>query len=170
MKKLLSTLLIVCMMFLLLPGCKSKEAFKLEDITIEEVESKLGDKEDFYLLVERDNCPFCSKLNDYIEESKGTHGGLMVYRLDVTSYELKKPSDDARTLVSEDAYGKRFLAEFPYFYYTPTIYRIEKGVPVKAGVGYNVNNQSVAIWGVDSTADLDTASEVPFWDFLEGKD
>lgn len=162
--------LIVCLtaVFLCmgLSACASNHTYKQIDITMDELEQKLEDQESFKLLIERDNCPFCEQLNEYIQETKADHG-VTVYRLDVTDFDFKRENEGDTTLVSENENGKKFLEEFPYFLYTPTIYTITDGVPEQAAIGYNGEEQSMSLWDVDSTIDWDKADTIGVWEYLE---
>lgn len=154
---------------LLIAGCSSRDAFKITSITMAELSEKMQDDESFLLLVERDNCPFCEALNEYIDQTKAEHPGIEVYEINTSSMEMKKPTEQSRTLVSDSEAGKKFLRMFPYFYYTPTIYRIEDGEPVEAGIGYDSSTHSIALWDVDSSADLETARQQDVWKYLSGE-
>ncbi len=149
-----------------LTACAAKKDFREEPVTMAELNEKIEKKESFKLLVERDNCPFCQELNDYVDETKKDHDGT-VYVLDVTDFDFKREKEDDLTLVSENEDGKQFLALFPYFLYTPTIYTIEKGVVQQAAIGYDPQNQTMSLWDVDSSIDWDSAETTGVWDYLE---
>lgn len=168
MKKIWNWILPVLCSVCLLAGCQAKAPFERISITADTLQQMVNDKESFVLLVERDNCPFCEALNEYMDSTSASHPGVTVYVLDISSMDLKKPTTDARTLVSSTAAGKLFLEICPYFYYTPTMYHFINGQAVDAGVGINANTHEVSLWGVDSTADLDTARQVNVWTYIEG--
>lgn len=167
-KRLTKTLLAVCFA-LMLTACtgSQREPFEMKEITMDELAKKMDDGETFTLLVERDNCPFCQAMNEYMEETKGEHPGITVYRLDTTDYELFREQEGDMTLISTTEQGQAFLARFPYFLYTPAFYKIVDGQPVEAGIGYDESRQAVSLWGVDSTIDWNQSKPIGVWDFLE---
>lgn len=168
MKRLIKGLLIGCLFLILLPGC-SREPFTKETIDMEQLNEMVEKQESFVLLIERDNCPFCQALNEYMDDTQEEHAGITVYVLDITDMDLKKPDEDAKTLVADTESGKQLLELVPYFYYTPTLYRFEDGKATAAGIGYNSSTYEVSLWGVDSSADLETAETRNVWDFIEQK-
>ncbi|EOS61833.1 hypothetical protein C815_00421 [Firmicutes bacterium M10-2] len=147
-------------------GCAADHTYKQIDVTMDEVEQKIKDGDTFNLLVERDNCPFCEQLNEYIEDTKENHG-VTVYRLDVTDFEFKREKEEDTTLISDHADGKKFLETFPYFLYTPTIYKIDEGEITEAAIGYNSEQEEMSLWNVDSTIDWDKADTIGVWEYLE---
>lgn len=156
---------------LLFAGCSSPQQqgpFEMEDISMEQLSQKMDAKETFTLLVERDNCPFCVAMNSYIEETKADHPGIHVYRLDTTGYELYRENEGDMTLISSTEDGQAFLARFPFFLYTPAIYKIQEGRPVEAGIGYDEARHSVSLWNTTSTIDWNAARPVDLWEFLGG--
>lgn len=161
----------VCMLMacLFMAACSNQPAYTQTDITMDQLEQKIADKESFVLLVERDNCPFCEAMNQYIQETKKDHPGVEVFRLDTTDFELYKQNKEDKTLVSESEDGKALLKLLPYFLYTPAIYQYENGVTNTAGIGYDQSNHTVSRWDTTSTIDFDTAEEVDVWTFLEGQ-
>jgi thioredoxin-related protein len=166
MKKLKIFILLGCLLCTL-SACTSKEAFKKEEIDVAALQEMISEKQDFVLLIERDNCPYCQALNEYLEQSQDEHPNTVVYVLDITDLDMKKPTDEAKTLVSTTADGKTLLKIVPYFYYTPTMYRFEEGVPVEAAIGYNSSTYEISLWDVTSTIDFDTAQTENAWTFIE---
>lgn len=158
-------LLGICFFF---AGCSSKAStpFEEEEITLSELEEKMDNKETFILLVERDSCPFCEALNLYIDQTKDQYGDVHLYKLNTTNYELYRENEGDLTLVSTSSEGQAFLSRFPYFLYTPVIYKIQKGQPIDAGVGYDSNRHTVSNWDVDSPIDWNQAKPVELWTFL----
>lgn len=153
---------------LLLAGCSQKEAFELIPIDVEELETMVQEKEDFVLIVERDNCPFCDAMNEYIESTKQEHPDVKAYVIDISALDMKKPTEEAVTLISSTSEGKRLLKILPYFYYTPTMYQFEKGQASLAGIGYNSQTNETSLWDTTSSIDFDAAKTENVWDFLEG--
>ena len=166
--KFFKAMMAVCLACVL-SAC-SKPQYTQTDITVDELIEMEEKGEDFILLVERDQCPFCEALNEYIQETKQDHPDVKVYRIDTTNFDLKKVNQEDKTLVSTSEEGQKFLKEIPYFLYTPAIYRYEDGVAKDAGLGFGTQDQTVSLWDVDSTVDFDTAKTVPVWDYLEGKE
>lgn len=152
-----------------LAGCSapaSQKPFEISDISMDELSQKMDEGESFTLLVERDSCNFCQSMNVYLEKTKDEHPGIQVYRLNTTDYELYRENEGDMTLVSSTPEGQAFLARFPFFLYTPAIYKIQDGRPVEAGIGYDEARQSVSVWNTDSTIDWTAARPVDLWDFL----
>lgn len=158
-------------LMLFIAGCSSESVtpFEMEDITLDQLETMMDDKKSFFLLVERDACPFCSALNAYIDQTKGQYGDVHLYRLDSTDFELYRENEGDMTLISTNNQGQAFLARFPYFLYTPAIYKIVNGQPTSAGIGYDSNRHTISSWGVDSTINWNEAKPVELWTFLEAK-
>ncbi len=148
---------------------EQRAPFEIRDITMDEVAQKMDGGETFTLLVERDNCPFCAALNEYMEETKDEHPGITVYRLDTTDFELFREQEGDMTLISTTDQGQAFLSRFPYFLYTPAIYRIQDGKPIDVGVGYDESRQAVSLWNVDTTIDWNQSKPIGVWEFLEGE-
>ena len=121
----------------------------------------------FLLLVEREGCEFCQAMNDYIEETKGDHPEVHLFRLDTTDFDLVKENAEDKTLVSSTEEGKEWLKLQPYFLYTPAIYRYENGKSDEAAIGYNVVTEEISLWNTTSTIDFDTAKTEGLWEFLE---
>ncbi len=81
--KLLLALLFVPV--LLLSACTTKRSeFTITDVTVQDVRDMAEDGDTFLLLVEREGCEFCQAMNDYIEETKGDHPEVHLFRLDTT--------------------------------------------------------------------------------------
>ncbi|MBP3852490.1 MAG: hypothetical protein J6D36_08090, partial [Erysipelotrichaceae bacterium] len=74
-------------------GCVSREPYQQIDLTADQLQKKLDQKESFLLLVERENCPFCEKLDVYKEKTKEEHFNVTVYRLDSTDFKLEQQED-----------------------------------------------------------------------------
>lgn len=162
-------LALALMLLLSLFGCStpmSSQPFAIEDITMEQLEKKMDDKETFTLLVERDECNFCNAMNAYMDETKDEHPGIHLYKLNTTAFELYRENEGDMTLISSTEEGQAFLARFPYFLYTPAIYKIKDGKPVDAGIGYDESRHTVSNWNVDSTIDWNAAKPVDLWSFL----
>ncbi len=151
---------------LLLMSACSKTNFQEVEVSMQEVETMFENKESFQILVERDNCPFCESLNQYIEDTKQGHA-LTVYKLDTTDFEFSKRKQEDEVLQSGTEEGQKFLEKFPYFLYTPTIYTIQDGVVRSAAIGFNEENKTMSEWNVDSSIDWDKADEVDVWKYLE---
>lgn len=154
---------------LMLCGCHSDNVakpFVIEDISTETLLEKMEAKESFTVMIEREGCHFCQAMNEYLEETKNEHPGIQVYHIDTTDLGLYKETDDADTLVSDSKEGQEFLAEFPYFFYTPAVYRIEGGEPVDAGIGYDASHHTLENWTVDAPIDWNAAKPVDVWSFL----
>lgn len=151
-----------------LAGCSSKAStpFEEEDITLSQLEEMMDNKETFILLVERDSCPFCEALNLYIDRTKEQYGDVHLYKLNTTNYELYRENEGDLTLVSTSADGQAFLARFPYFLYTPVIYKIQRGQPIDEGVGFDSNLNTISNWNVDSPIDWNQAKPIELWTFL----
>ncbi|MBM6808638.1 hypothetical protein [Faecalicoccus pleomorphus] len=165
MKKFLSCLSLCCLV--LLSGCSSPEAFQEVEIDAKELQEKLDDKEDFVVIVEREGCSYCEALDAYIEETKQEHAGLVLYKLDSTDFDLKREKEEDMTLVTTNEDGQILLKMAPYFLYTPSLYIVEDGKAIQAGIGYNDLTHEVSLWDVDSTIDFDKAEPLSFWTFVE---
>lgn len=165
--------LAVCLLMAvsLLAGCSStkddKDDFTIETISMSEAAKKMEDKETFVLMFERDNCPFCEKLNDYIAQTSEEHSGLKVYRVETTDFELYREHEGDKTLISDSEDGKKLLELFPYFLYTPAVYQIKDGVPVKMAAGFDEQRNTISTWDVDSTVDLNVAQPADVYEFFE---
>lgn len=158
-----------CVLFLCLGliGCQSNEAFQEIDLSVKELQTKLEDQDDFVVIIEREECPYCEALQEYIEETKDEHPNLVLYRIDSTDFNLTKIDENTKQLQSDTKGGKLLLEMAPYFYYTPTMYVIEDGKATHAAVGYSETNHEVSLWDVDSVIDFDLADTQNFWEFLE---
>lgn len=166
LKKLLSLFVVLGLGMMMAAGCASRKPFEIRDITMSEAASKMDEKETFVLMFERDNCPYCQALNDYIEKTKGEHPDTVIYRVDATSFELFREQEGDMALISNSDDGKELLKRFPYYLYTPAIYLIQEGVPTQVGVGFDETNDTVSVWEVTSTINWDQAEAVNVWDFI----
>ncbi|WP_276886081.1 hypothetical protein [Allobaculum stercoricanis] len=169
-KKLISTTM-ACAVLFSFTGCANgqdaNKELEIKEINMEVLQEMIADKETFTLMVERDNCPFCNSMNTYLEETKADHKGQYnVYRLDTTDYELYREAEGDMTLISSTEEGKQFLSIFPYFLYTPSIYKIEEGLPVDVGIGYDEANYTISNWNVDSTINWEQARPIDVWTYL----
>lgn len=167
MRKRFLVLLLIPLLLLSACGQADRSEFTETDITVEDLKDMTEAGDTFLLLVERDGCEFCQALNEYIDETKGDHPEVHVFRIDTTDFDLKKVNAEDKTLVSDNAEGKEFLEMLPYFLYTPAIYRYENGKAVEAAIGFNVSTDEISLWDVDSTIDFDTAKTEGVWEFLE---
>lgn len=140
--------------------------FEIKDIDMAQLEQMMNDKETFVLIAERDNCPFCTALNEYLEQTKADHTGVIVYRIDTTDFHLMREKEGDMTLISDTEDGQEFLSLFPYFLYTPTLYQIQEGKPVQAALGYDEQQATVSLWSPDSSIDWNEAKPVGVWGFL----
>lgn len=145
----------------------NRQEYRQEPLTITQLIEKMDNEESFVLLAERDECPFCESLNEYIEQTKGSHNGLVVYTVDTTPFNLYREGGNAKTLSSDTNDGKDFLEIFPYFFYTPTLYQIRAGIVVNSGIGYNEADHTVSVWEVDSPVRFEIADAVNVWTFIE---
>lgn len=166
MKKIL-TILCASILCLSLFGCQQKTPFQEKSLTASQLQKKIDKKQSFIVIVERENCPYCEALNKYIKETKDEHPNLVLYKIDTTKYGFTKKDEDSKQLTSSTKEGKTFLNIVPYFYYTPTLYVIQKGKPKHAGIGYDEQTKSISLWDVDSPIDFDSADTQEFWEFLE---
>lgn len=145
---------------------ESASAYQQVDIDIDQLSAMMDEGQTFTLLVERDNCPFCEQLNAYIDSTKDEHDGVVVYHLDVSDYEMYREQEGDMTLISETEAGQEFLSRFPYFLYTPAIYKVDNGQPVSEALGYDAARYTVSLWNVDSPIDWDSAKPVDVWEYL----
>ena len=67
MKKLL-TIFCAFILCIGLVGCSSKEPFEIKEITATKLQKKLDHKDSFVLIIERENCPYCESLQEYIKQ------------------------------------------------------------------------------------------------------
>lgn len=163
-KKLFSLLL--CSV-LVLSGCViQKKDYEEIDITYEELQEKIENKETFVVEVHRENCPYCEKAAHFVEETKQEHPNVVLYRLDCTDWELKT-NEDQTALYSETEIGKTFLEQFPGFYYTPTFYAFKNGEAIESAVGFNELSAAVSIWNVETVVDFTQANYEFYWNFIE---
>ena len=106
-------------------------------------------------------------IDSYIETTQEEHPGIVLYRLDITDFDLVRQAEDDMTLVSQSEEGQILLDMAPYFLYTPTLYIIENGEATQAGIGYDETTKEVSLWDVDSTIVFDQAKGQEFWSFVE---
>lgn len=144
-----------------------KNLLKLKKLRQQNYRKKLDHKDSFVLIIERENCPYCESLQEYIKQTKDEHPNLVLYKIDSTDYGFSKISQDSKQLQSSTEDGKILLDMAPYFLYTPTLYVIENGKATHAGIGYSEDDHSISLWDVDSTVDFDLADTQEFWEFLE---
>lgn len=163
MKKWIKACL-ACMMIFAMSGCAKKAEFEQVSVTMDEVYEMSEAQEDFVLLVERENCPFCEELQKFIEESKQEHDNIKIYTLDTTNFKFKKVDGK---LTSETEEGKTFLKLFPNFLYTPSLYTMRSGEAVEVGVGFDQATQEISIWDIDSIIDFDRADTKNVWLYIE---
>ena len=161
------TLLCTFVLCIGLFGCESKTPFEIKEISATKLQKKLDNKDSFVLIIERENCPYCESLQEYIDKTKDEHPNLVLYKIDSTDYGFSKISQDSKQLQSSTKDGKILLNMAPYFLYTPTLCVIENGKAKHAGIGYNESDHSISLWDVDSTIDFDLADTQEFWEFLE---
>lgn len=167
MKFLKKCLSLVFLSFLCFGCTMSQEAFQEIDVSAQELQEKLDAKEDFVLIIEREGCSYCEAIDSYIETTQEEHPGIVLYRLDITDFDLARQKEDDMTLVSQSEEGQILLDMAPYFLYTPTLYIIENGEATQAGIGYDETTKEVSLWDVDSTIDFDQAKGQEFWSFVE---
>lgn len=167
MKFLKKCLSLVFLSFLCFGCTMSQEAFQEIDVSAQELQEKLDAKEDFVLIIEREGCSYCEAIDSYIETTQEEHPGIVLYRLDITDFDLVRQKEDDMTLVSQSEEGQILLDMAPYFLYTPTLYIIENGEATQAGIGYDEATKEVSLWDVDSTIDFDQAKGQEFWSFVE---
>lgn len=165
MKKIVSFLMVFALIFTM-SAC-TKEPYEQISITASELQEKLDNKEDFVLLIERDGCAFCKKLNKYIKQTKEEHYNVTLYVLDITGYELEQDPNDETKFTSESEEGKILLNLAPYFRYTPALYVVKDGEATKEALGFDDDHKTVAMWDTDSAIDFETADADEFWDFVE---
>lgn len=133
MKKII-TLLCTFVLCIGLFGCESKTPFEIKEISATKLQKKLDNKDSFVLIIERENCPYCESLQEYIDKTKDEHPNLVLYKIDSTDYGFSKISQDSKQLQSSTKEGKILLDMAPYFLYTPTLYVIENGKAKHAGI------------------------------------
>ena len=97
MKKLL-TIFCAFVLCIGLVGCSSKEPFEIKKITATKLQKKLDHKDSFVLIIERENCPYCESLQEYIKQTKDEHPNLVLYKIDSTNYGFSKISQDSKQL------------------------------------------------------------------------
>ncbi len=165
-KKLLGMFLVCVLGLVMIGGCSSQKPFEIRDITMSEAAKMMDEKQTFVLLFERDNCPFCSAMNEYIEKTKGEHPDLLVYRVDATSFELYRENEGDTTLISNSDDGKELLRRFPYYLYTPAIYLIKDGNPLSVGVGFDESKGTISVWDTGSTIQWDQSQPEDLYSFI----
>ena len=168
MKTTTKTAIVVCAS--LMCGCVAPAQaapYKIVDVTMDKIDDMMEEKQTFTLLVEREGCNFCQAMNEYIEETKDEHNGIVVYHLDTSDFELYRENEGDMTLVSDTEEGNRLLEIFPFFLYTPAIYSFEEGKPVDGAFGYDETKHTVSTWNLNSTIDWTLAQNVPVWDVIE---
>ncbi|MGM9947004.1 hypothetical protein [Floccifex sp.] len=163
MKKIKYIIMICVLCFF--SGCTKSDPYQQIEITTQELQEKLENKETFNFMVIRENCDFCASLENYIELTKQEHNGIVLYTLDSTDFDFSRENEDD-CLSSSTSEGQYLLSLCPYFLYTPTIYVVQDGQIVTSGIGFNDMNKSVSIWQLDSFIDFNTADEIEFWDFI----
>ena len=150
-----------------LVGCvNTTKDFEEVDITMETLQEKIENKEDFVMIVERDECSFCEAIEEYIDLTKAEHPGITLYKLDSTDFGFSSKEDDSQTLNASTEEGKAFLEIAPYFYYTPTMYVFKEGKVVDAAVGFSDADKTVSLGGLDAPIDFDTADTIDLWEFI----
>lgn len=131
MKKIL--LSFVCCLFLL-SGCSSE---KVKEITIPELIEKIDNKDTFVLIVSRNSCTHCQKLEEELDKTTKDHNTIIYnVKLDETSYD---------TLVSDVKKLEKYVSEPGT---TPHVYYMKDGKEV------------------DSFEGFDEAQPNQFWDFI----
>lgn len=162
-------MILSCSMIALLCACgANKEPFEIKSITWEEINTKREADERFLVMVIRDNCPYCKKAEEYINESKEEHPGYVLYQLDTTKYELYKESEEAKHLSAKTEEGQQFLEMAPGFFYTPTFYAFEDGDITECAIGFEPDTLRVNVWPhADVVIDFDQAQQEDIWDFIE---
>ena len=156
-EKTINYILCFCSVRLGLLDVLQKNLSKLKKFTATKLQKKLDHKDSFVLIIERENCPYCESLQEYIKQTKDEHPNLVLYKIDSTNYGFSKISQDSVARQSSTEDGKILLDMAPYFLYTPTLYVIENGKATHAGIGYSEDDHSVSLWDVDSTVDFDLA-------------
>lgn len=156
-------------MALLISACSTpKTPFEMKSITVQEIKEKMDQQESFLFVVIRENCPYCEKLEEYIEKSKGEHPEIVLYQLDATDFELYKENDDDTQLHAKAQDGIEFLDLAPFFLYTPTFYAVEDGVIKSSAVGFEPDTLFINVWDrLDRTVDFDEAEKEDVWDYIE---
>ena len=94
MKKII-TLLCTFVLCIGLVGCGSKTPFEIKGISATKLQKKLDNKDSFVLIIERENCPYCEALQEYIDKTKDEHPNLVLYKIDSTDYGFSKISQDS---------------------------------------------------------------------------
>ncbi|MBQ0064710.1 MAG: thioredoxin family protein [Firmicutes bacterium] len=148
-------------------GCVApKKDYEEVEITFEQLQEKIENKETFVVEIYREHCPFCEKVTNFVEETKQEHPNVVLYRIDCTEWKLQN-NEDGTALISETDVGKDFLKQFPGFFYTPTFYAFKNGEALVSAIGFNDFTCDVSLWDVDSVVDFDTADLEYYWNFIE---
>ena len=142
-----------------------QDDFKEVDITVAEIQEKIDNKEDFVMIVERDECSFCEAIEEYINQTEGEHPGITLYKLDSTDFGFTSKDDGSQTLDSSTDEGKAFLEIAPYFYYTPTMYVFKDGKITSQLLDLVIQIKLLARW-LDAPIDFDTAETQDLWEFI----
>lgn len=167
LKRAISSLVVLFLGLFMIAGCSSQKPFETKDVSMSEAAQMMDEGQTFVLLFERDNCPFCSAMNEYIEKTKKEHPGLTVWKVDATSFEMYRENEGDMTLISNTDDGKALLSRFPYYLYTPAIYLIKDGVPESVGVGFDESKGTVSVWDTNSTIQWDQSKPEDLWTFIE---
>lgn len=166
MKKICFKLCACVMIMAVLVACSSgKDPFEKKAITAFELQEKLDNKESFVLMIEKENCPFCESIDEYLEQTKKEHPGVVIYTLDTSEFAFQRQEDGK--LKSDTEEGKILLDMAPYFLYTPTIYKVTEGVASDVGIGFDETSGAVSLWDLDSMVDFETAESMNVWEFIE---
>lgn len=167
MKKVL--MLITMSLVLALTACTPKrDPFEIRSITVDKIEEKMEQKDSFIFVVVRENCPYCKKVEEYIEETKSQHPGVVLYQLDTTDFEIYKEKEDDDYLRAKTEEGTRFLEMAPTFMYTPTFYAVVDGTIQSSGVGFDPETKKVNLWEkLEQPIDFDKAESEDVWDYIE---
>lgn len=166
MKKI-SKMILALFVGVSLVACSAPQAdFEEVDITVAEIQEKIANKEDFVMIVERDECSFCEAIEEYIDQTEDEHPGITLYKLDSTDFGFTSKDDGSQTLDAFTDEGKTFLEIAPYFYYTPTLYVFKDGKIKSAGVGFSDTEKTVSLGGLDAPIDFDTAETQDLWEFI----
>ncbi|MBB5183490.1 hypothetical protein [Catenisphaera adipataccumulans] len=165
-KNRILSLFLVGLLMIGLTACQQAEPYKQINISAARLQRMLNKKKDFVLLVERDNCPYCKKLNKYIKQTKDEHDGVVIYRLDMSGVTFER-TEGSDQLTTDDEDGQILLKMAPYYSYTPAVYVIRNGKVIKEGIGFDADHNTVAVWDNDSLIDFSNAEADEYWDFVE---
>ena len=104
LKKLVCALL--CSL-LFLTGCATPpKDYEEVEITFEQLQEKIENKETFVVEVFRDHCPYCEQVANFVGETKQEHPNVVLYRIDCTEWELQN-NEEGTALISESETGKK---------------------------------------------------------------